>query len=70
MAATHLEVRPSGREDTKKVIRHTVVIDGLEARSQRDWVYWLLPTVCTSQVIIRICLLEEQEAGMGKEDGE
>jgi hypothetical protein len=48
MVASHLEVRPAGREDSKKA--GTVVIEGPEARSQRDWVYWLLPTVCSAQV--------------------
>ncbi len=45
-AAQHLEVRPADRAGHDE---RTVVLDGPAARSQRDWVYWRFPTVCSKQ---------------------
>ena len=40
----HLEVRPAIRGEGL-----VVKIDGGEAKSDRDWIYWRLPTVSTHE---------------------
>ena len=44
----HLEVRPADRAGDDG---RTIFLEGSLARSQRDWVYWRLPTVCSKQVV-------------------
>jgi len=42
---SHLEVRPATRSDGSRAVK----IDGGEAKSDRDWIYWRLPTVVSAE---------------------